>query len=86
MMRMTMVGRMRMAAVASMLLLAAACGNGSDTRECHTCTTTESCDGDQECVLDVDGAARCFEVDKATCPLGRVDVGRAPTPVPTAIP
>ena len=74
-----------MAAAAVMLALAAACGSG-DTRECHTCTTTESCDGGQECVLAVDGAQRCFDVDRATCPLDRVDVGRAPTPTPTATP
>jgi hypothetical protein len=85
-----MVGRMRMAAVALMLALAAACGNGDDTRECHTCNATESCDGGQECVLATDGAQRCFDLDRATCPLGRVDVGRAsplaPTPTPTATP
>ena len=75
-----------MAAVALALLLAGACGNGDDTRECHTCTTTESCDGDQECVVASDGNRRCFEVGNATCPLGRVSVARAPTPVPTATP
>ena len=30
-------------------------GGGDDDDEFHTCTVSEDCDGDQECVLAVDG-------------------------------
>lgn len=83
----TMIGRIGMVAVV-LALVAGACGDsgGDDDRACHECSTNESCDGDQECVLAIDGELRCFEVDEATCQLDRVEVGRAPTPSPTATP
>ena len=58
------------------------CGLG----ECGTCTVDEDCHGNDVCVLAVDGNKRCFDRDDATCTLDRVEVGRAPTPVPTATP
>lgn len=65
-------------------ICAPACDGGSDDdRECRPCTTSEVCENDQECVLAVDGAQRCFELDRDTCELDRVPVGRAPTPAPT---
>jgi hypothetical protein len=68
----------------ALALLVPACGDDSeDDRECRTCTTSEVCENDQECVLAVDGEQRCFEVDQETCQLDRVTVGRAPTPAPT---
>ena len=65
-------------------LVAGACGDGGDDdRECGTCTVSEDCDGDQECVLAADDNLRCFEPDREVCTLGRVDIGRKPTPTPT---
>lgn len=80
----TMIGRIGMVAVL-LTVIAGACGDGGsdDDRQCRKCSTNESCDGDQECVLAVDGEPRCFEIGDATCKLDRVKVGRAPTPTPT---
>ena len=61
-------------------------GSGDDDRACRPCSTSDVCDGDQECVAAADGRQRCFELDEATCTVGRVTVARAPTPVPTAAP
>jgi hypothetical protein len=72
--------------VVALAFVAAACGGDGDDRACRPCNTDDGCDGDQECVLAVDGAQRCFEREDATCRLGRVEVARAPTPVPTAVP
>jgi len=82
----TVAIRVRVLVVALALLGAACGGGGGDDDECRTCTVSEDCHGDQECVLAVDGNQRCFEPDKATCTLDRVEVGRAPTPSPTPIP
>ncbi|MCC6847075.1 MAG: hypothetical protein IT294_01140 [Deltaproteobacteria bacterium] len=81
------IGRMGMAALL-LAMVAGACGDsgGDDDRACHECSTNESCDGDQECALAVDGELRCFDVDKASCTIGRVEVARAPTPTPQATP
>lgn len=86
-MRVTMAVRMGILAVA-LAVIGVACGDsgGGDDRECRTCATSETCENDQECVLAVDGDQRCFEIDKATCTLDRVEVGRAPTPAPTPVP
>lgn len=86
-MRATVAIRMAILALA-LASIGAACGDGGsdDDRECRTCATSEACDNDQECVLAVDGDQRCFETDKATCTLDRVEVGRAPTPAPTPVP
>ncbi len=68
-------------------VIGVACGDSSgDDRECQRCATSESCENDQECVLAVDGEQRCFELDRDTCTLDRVEVGRAPTPAPTSVP
>ncbi len=71
--------------VVALALVVMACGGGGgddDDQECRTCTVSEDCDGDQECVLAVDGERRCFESDEVTCTLDRVKVGRAPVPTP----
>ena len=86
---MVAAARMRLWIVVLAVALAGiGCGGGSgdDDRACRTCSTTDACDGDQECVLASDGRQRCFELDEAACTVGRVTVGRAPTPVPTAAP
>ena len=72
--------------VAALALVAGACGDGKDTRECHTCHVDENCDHDQECVPAVDDHLRCFDVGEATCRLDPVDVARKPTPTPIATP
>jgi len=78
--------RMRILVVV-LALIGVACGSGGgDDRECGTCTVDEDCHGNDVCVLAVDGNKRCFDRDDATCTLDRVEVGRAPTPVPTATP
>jgi hypothetical protein len=81
------VVRMRMMIVV-LALAGAACGggDGDDDRQCRSCTVSENCENDQECVLAVDNELRCFEVDKETCTLDRVIVGRAPTPASAATP
>jgi hypothetical protein len=83
------VGMRSKTAVAVGVLLAAlalgigACGgDGDDEDECRICSVDENCESDQECVLAVDGNQRCFETDQETCTLDRVEVGRAPAPVP----
>lgn len=80
----TVAVRMRMLVVV-LALLGAACGDGGggNEEECSRCTVTEDCDGGDECVLAVDGAMRCFDIDQATCTFNRVPVGRAPTPTPS---
>ena len=65
--------------VVALALLVGACGDDSgDDRQCRTCTVTENCENDQECVLATDGNLRCFELDRATCTLDRVEIGRQP--------
>jgi hypothetical protein len=61
-------------------------GSGDDDGACRTCATADACDDDQECVPAADGQQRCFELEEATCTVGRVTVARAPTPAPTATP
>ena len=78
--------RMRTLVVALALTVTACGGGDKGDLQCNTCTTDENCHGSQVCVLAVDGNQRCFDPDDATCKLGSVDIGRAPTPVPTAIP
>ncbi len=81
----TVAGGMRILVMALTLTIAACGGGDGDSdRECNTCTTSENCQGNDECVLAVDGNLRCFDRDDSTCTLGSVEVGRAP--VPTAIP
>lgn len=77
------VGRIGMV-LAAMVVLGGGCGDSSseDDRQCRTCTVSENCENDQECVLAIDGQRRCFELDRETCTLDRVPVGRAPVPVP----
>jgi hypothetical protein len=82
----TVAIRVRVLVVALALLGAACGGGGGHDRECNTCTVSENCKGDQECVLAVDGQLRCFDPDEATCTLDRVEVGRAPTATPTPVP
>jgi hypothetical protein len=82
----TVAVRVRILIVALALTGVACGGGGSDDTECGTCRVSEDCHGSQECVQAVDGNLRCFDPDDATCTLGRVKVGRAPTPVPTATP
>jgi hypothetical protein len=77
--------RMRILVVV-LALTAVACGGGGGGDECSTCTMSEDCHGSDECVLAVDGNRRCFDPDEATCTLDRVNVARAPTPVPTPTP
>lgn len=76
--------------VVALALMGVACGDGDsgggDDRQCRTCMVSETCDGDQECVMAVDGNLRCFETDRATCTLDRVPVARAATPTPGATP
>lgn len=86
-MRATAAVRMGILAMA-LAVMGVACGDdgSNDDRECQRCVDSEVCDNDQECVLAVDGEQRCFEIDKATCTLDRVEVGRAPTPAPTPVP
>lgn len=84
-MRSTIAVRMGMLVVA-LALMGVACGGGDDDRECSTCTVSENCHGSDRCELAVDGAMRCFDPDEETCTLGRVPIGRAPTPVPTTTP
>ena len=84
----TLAVRMRILVVA-LALMGVACGGGDgdgDDRQCRNCTVSENCDGDQECVLAVDGNLRCFENDRETCTLDRVPVARAATPSPAATP
>ncbi|MCC6764135.1 MAG: hypothetical protein IT293_05680 [Deltaproteobacteria bacterium] len=83
----TTIGRMGMVALL-LALVAGACGDsgGDDDQACHECSTNDGCDGDQECARAVDGELRCFDTGEATCKLGRVEVGRAPTPTPLATP
>lgn len=57
-------------------------GDGDDEDECRTCQVDKDCESDQECVPAVDGNRRCFETDQETCTLDRVEVGRAPIPLP----
>jgi hypothetical protein len=73
---------------AALAVLGVACGDDSsnEDRECRRCATSDTCENDQECVLAVDGEQRCFELDRATCTLDRVEVGRAPTTGPTPVP
>lgn len=86
-MRATAAVRMGILALA-LAVMGVACGDDSsdEDRECRRCSTSESCENDQECVLAVDGEQRCFELDQVTCTLDRVEVGRAPTPAPTPVP